>query len=140
MTAPRSIARIFGKGATGKMTILIADDQPEIRRTLRRVIEKDGRFSIVGEAEDGHQAIEKAAATEPDAVILDLAMPNTNGLQAIPGLREASPGTKIVVFSSMAPFNGTASEALDLGAALVLSKYTPPRKLMKALASVIRAS
>lgn len=67
-------------------------------------------------------------------------MPNTNGMEAIPQLLKVSPETRIVVFSSMAPFDGTRSEALDMGAALVLSKYTPPRKLMKALISVVRAS
>jgi DNA-binding NarL/FixJ family response regulator len=77
------------------------------------------------------------ASSQPSAVILDLAMPNTNGMQAIPELLKVSPETKIVVFSSMAPFAGTGTEALDLGASLVLSKDTPPRKLMKALLSVI---
>jgi DNA-binding NarL/FixJ family response regulator len=130
----------IGRGAakTG-ITVVIADDQPEIRRVLRRVMEKDGRFSIVGEATDGHQAIVLVATEHPDVVILDLAMPNTNGMQAIPELVMASPETKIVVFSSMAPFNDTESQAMGLGAALVLSKYTPPRKLLKALIGLVRA-
>ena len=138
MSVLRSIGRVVGKDPGSQMTILIADDQLEVRRVLRHVIEKDGRFAIVGEAADGEQAKALVGMVQPDAVILDLAMPNTDGLEAIPGLLDASPGTKIVVFSSMTPFNGMLSQAIEMGASLVLSKHTPPRQLMKAVADVVK--
>jgi DNA-binding NarL/FixJ family response regulator len=125
---------------TDKPTLVIADDQDEIRQVLKRIIERDGRLAIIGEAKDGQQAISMVAESKPNVVILDLAMPNTNGMQAIPELLKVSPETRIVVFSSMAPFDGTAADALDLGASLVLGKDTPPRKLMKALLSVVDPS
>ena len=82
-----------------RMRVLLADDTPEIRRLLRLNLELDGRFEIVGEAADGAEAVALAASLHPDAVVLDLAMPVMDGLQAIPVILESSPAARILVLS-----------------------------------------
>ena len=84
---------------SGAIRVLLADDTPAILRFLRFALEEDGRFEVVGEAADGAEAIQVTAAEHPDAVVLDLAMPVIDGLQAIPEIRRQSPDTKIVVLS-----------------------------------------
>lgn len=138
MTPLRKVLRVFGKRSGAPIRTLIADDEPQVRGLLRRTFETDGRFDVVGEATDGAEAVNQVASMKPDVLILDLAMPNINGIQAIPDLLKASPDTRIVVFSSMAPFSDTATQALEMGAALVLDKYTPPRKLIKAVVGLVR--
>ena len=71
-----------------KIRVLLADDVPDIRTLLRSAVERDGRFEVVGEASDGVEAVELAEQHRPDLVVLDVAMPNMNGLQAIPKVRE----------------------------------------------------
>jgi DNA-binding NarL/FixJ family response regulator len=82
-----------------RIRVLLADDTPEIRRLLRLNLELDGRFEIVGEAADGAEAVALAESLRPDAVILDLAMPVMDGLQAIPVILESCPASRILVLS-----------------------------------------
>src|SRR5688500_15973123 len=82
------------------ISVVLADDTEEIRHLLRLALSTDARFAVVGEASDGAQAIEVAAEKRPDAVVLDLAMPVMDGLQAIPEIKRRSENTKIVVFSA----------------------------------------
>lgn len=82
-----------------RIRVLLADDTPEIRRLLRLNLELDGRFEIVGEAADGAEAVALAKSLRPDAVVLDLAMPVMDGLEAIPVILESCPGSRILVLS-----------------------------------------
>ena len=82
------------------LRIVLVDDTPEIRFLLRVGLEVDGRFEVVGEAVNGLQAIDVVASQQPDAVLLDLAMPIMDGLEAIPKIHAASPNTKIVVLTA----------------------------------------
>ena len=80
--------------------VLLADDVPEIRELLRIAVERDGRFEVVGEAGDGREAIALAEELSPDIVLLDLAMPTMDGLQAIPQVRaQIGDQGRIVVLS-----------------------------------------
>ena len=79
--------------------VVIADDVAEFRSLLRIKLVLDGRFEAVGEASDGSEAVAVCAAQRPDVLLLDLSMPEMDGLQAIAAVREASPETKIVVLS-----------------------------------------
>lgn len=79
--------------------VLLADDTPDIRKLLRVNLELDGRFEIVGEAADGAEAVALTRSLRPDAVVLDLAMPVMDGLQAAPVIRECSPESRILVLS-----------------------------------------
>ncbi|HVF11894.1 MAG TPA: response regulator transcription factor [Actinomycetota bacterium] len=78
--------------------IVIADDTSDFRYVLRQILELEG-FDVVGEASDGEQAVALVAAQHPDAILLDLRMPNLSGADAVPRIRAAWPKTKIVVLS-----------------------------------------
>jgi CheY-like chemotaxis protein len=79
--------------------VLLVDDARDIRVLLRRVLNADGSYEVVGEAVDGQAAIALADQLEPDVVVLDLAMPVMDGLEALPILRHKLPNAKIVVLS-----------------------------------------
>lgn len=79
--------------------VLLADDTDDVRAILRATLTADGRFVVVGEARNGAEAVEMAGAARPDVVLLDLAMPVMDGLEAAPKILEHSPRSKIVVLS-----------------------------------------
>jgi DNA-binding NarL/FixJ family response regulator len=80
--------------------VVIVDDTDSMRELMRAHIEQVGGMEVVGEAVDGLHAVAVVRQTQPDAVILDVEMPVMDGLQALPGLKDAAPDAKIVVFSS----------------------------------------
>jgi DNA-binding NarL/FixJ family response regulator len=80
--------------------ILIADDSPVIRRTLRQTLEREDAWEVCGEATDGREAVEKAQRLKPDVVVLDLAMPVMNGLDAAREIRRLSPALPLVMFTN----------------------------------------
>lgn len=116
------------------ITAVLVDDQVEVRNALRRAMERDGRFEVVAELDDGAEAVETVTRLQPDAVVMDLAMPKMDGMETLPILRRISPDTKIVVLSSMIPFGGTRDEVITLGAAAAFDKYTAPKKVISAIA------
>jgi DNA-binding NarL/FixJ family response regulator len=77
--------------------ILIADDQELIRRGLRSLLESHEGWEVCGDAEDGDEAVTKAAALSPDVIILDLAMPRMDGLEAAREIHKAAPSVPIVL-------------------------------------------
>jgi DNA-binding NarL/FixJ family response regulator len=79
--------------------ILIADDDPTIRMLLRRLVGAHPPWEVCGEAETGSDAVQKTASLAPDLVILDLAMPAMNGLQAAREIGKSSPGTLMLLVS-----------------------------------------
>ena len=79
------------------MNILIADDNPQLRRVLRAVIQTHAGWTVCAEAEDGVQAVTKAKELKPDLILLDLAMPRMNGLNAARQISEQLPGVPIVI-------------------------------------------
>lgn len=81
-----------------KIKILIADDHPLIRNGLRLTF-SGSRYRIVGEAINGAEAVKSALKLKPDVVIMDIAMPELDGIQAAEKIREASPGMKIIILT-----------------------------------------
>ena len=114
--------------------VLVADDLPQIRAVLRRALEADGRFEIVGEAADGNTAVEMATSLRPDAIVLDLSMPGMDGMEAIPKILAASPATKIVVLSG---FTEMAPDVLKAGAHGFFEKTAPPQQLAGTIAGLV---
>lgn len=80
--------------------VLVVDDGPDVRLLVRRVLDRNRAFTICGEASDGIEAIEAAAALQPDVVLLDLAMPRLRGDEALPRIATAAPHSMITVFST----------------------------------------
>jgi DNA-binding NarL/FixJ family response regulator len=80
-----------------RTTILIVDDHARFRALLREVTAQEPDFHVVGEAADGAEAIGLAQALQPDIVLLDVAMPQVNGLEALPRIKAERPETKIIM-------------------------------------------
>jgi DNA-binding NarL/FixJ family response regulator len=113
--------------------IVIADDVDALRRLLLRIFERDGRFEVVGEAQDGAEAVQLVEMLKPDLVILDLMMPEMSGLQASRQIREASPSTKIMILS------GIAAEGVirDVGADGFLEKGASANEILAMVESLV---
>jgi DNA-binding NarL/FixJ family response regulator len=114
--------------------ILLVDDHPLTRSALSGLLKQNG-FDVVGEAEDGEQAIVCAAELAPDLILLDLSMPGLDGLSALPRLREAAPSCEVVVLTA----SGTEENlmgAIRGGAAGYLLKSEPPERIVGFLRGV----
>jgi CheY-like chemotaxis protein len=83
-------------------TVLVADDNPTIRKMLCRMFEREENYDLCAEAEDGKQAIELAVQHHPDLIILDLSMPVMNGLEAAHELKKLMPKVPIILFTQHA--------------------------------------
>jgi two-component system, response regulator PdtaR len=105
-------------------TVLVVDDNAAIRKKLAAAFLSDG-FKTCAEAENGKEAVELAERIKPDVIILDLALPVMNGLEAAPRLRKALPNTPIILFTQCEDSLSKA-EASKAGVSLVLSKPSPP--------------
>jgi YesN/AraC family two-component response regulator len=117
--------------------VVIADDTPDIRMLLRWSLEPDDRFEIVGEAANGAEAISLVTDTPVDAILLDLAMPVMDGLQAIPKIKDVSPETRIVVLSGFDE-ESMAGEALSRGADVYLEKGVAVAEVARVLAETCK--
>jgi len=114
--------------------ILIVDDHPLTRDALATLLGQHG-FGVVGQAGDGNEAIESARRLQPDLVLLDLSMPDLDGLGALPRLREAAPECEVVVLTA----SGTEENLLAAirgGAAGYLLKTEPPERIVEFLNGV----
>lgn len=94
--------------------VLLADDAEDIRFLVRLTLEMDGRFEVVGDATNGVEAIALLESQVPDVVVLDMAMPEMDGLEVLAAMRVRGLGSKVLVLSG---FNGGVQEkATALGA------------------------
>jgi two-component system, chemotaxis family, chemotaxis protein CheY len=120
------------------MRLFLCDDNAGYRLLARRVLEQAGH-EVVGEAGDGQAAIEKAPATSPDVVLLDLNMPRTTGFEALPDLLRLLPSSKIVILTTgQAP--AERQRALDAGAHAFIVKPERIHALDRELETALTAS
>jgi DNA-binding NarL/FixJ family response regulator len=117
--------------------VLVVDDAANLRELLTLLLEVEDDFEVVGTASDGRQAIELAQSVRPDVVLLDLAMPVMDGLQALPELRECLPQARIVIFSGF-EHQALADEALKAGADAYIEKGTSVTQLVARLRDLRR--
>jgi len=112
--------------------VLVVDDVANLRELLTLLLEVEDDFEVVGTAADGEQAVAAAAMLQPDLVLLDLAMPVMDGLQALPLLRANLPDARIVIFSGF-EHQALAEEALRAGADAYIEKGTSVTHLVNQL-------
>lgn len=117
--------------------ILLADDHAVLRSGLRLLIENQPELNVVGEAGNGKEAVTLAQKLKPDIILLDLNMPDMDGLQALPHLREAAPSAKILVLT-MHDDVSYLQEALQAGASGYVLKQAIDTELLMAIQAVIR--
>jgi DNA-binding NarL/FixJ family response regulator len=117
-------------------TVLIADDHPLTRDALGSLLDGNG-FDVVAEAGNGREAIERARELQPELVLLDLSMPDLDGLGALPELRAAAPDSAVVVLTASGTEDNLMA-AIRAGAAGYLLKTEPPERLVEFLRGVAR--
>jgi two-component system response regulator NreC len=120
-----------------KIRILLADDHIVVRRGLRLLLESQPEFSVVAEASNGNQAVEAAASVQPDVIVLDIAMPHLNGIEAAQRILSAVPNVSIVILS-MHSDEGYVLRALKAGAKAYLLKDSAEGDLIEAIKAVTR--
>jgi PAS domain S-box-containing protein len=120
---------------SGVPSIVLVDDASEVRLLVRTRMRLSGRIAVVGEAADGHEAIALAAEHQPSLMLLDVSMPGMDGLTALPRVLEASPGTRVVLYSGFEE-HGLTERGAELGAAAFIEKSTPIDSLIERLLAV----
>jgi DNA-binding NarL/FixJ family response regulator len=114
------------------LKILIADDHDVVRKGLRMLIEEHPGWQICGEARSGREAVEKAIQLAPDVAIIDVSMPDLNGLEATRQIRKACPHTEVLVVTHH-DSDEVAAEVLDTGARGYVLKSDSDRDLVHAV-------
>ncbi|SNY62292.1 response regulator [Paractinoplanes atraurantiacus] len=109
--------------------VLIADDEPMIRAGLRAILTTAADIDVVGEAGDGHQAVELARRHRPEVAVLDIRMPGMNGIDALAELRRTVPATRVIILTTFGE-DDYILRALGGGAAGFLIKSGEPEELI----------
>jgi DNA-binding NarL/FixJ family response regulator len=116
-------------GEASPRSVLLVDDTPEIRMLVRRALERSGDLQVVAEAGDGAAGLDAARAHRPDVVLLDIAMPVMDGLEALPLIREALPGATVIMLSGFGA-EQMIHQAMSSGADGYIQKGQPMRQLV----------
>ncbi len=117
------------------VTVVIADDHVLVRKGTRQLLEEHPGLSVVGEAADGKEAIEVTTRLKPDVVLMDIAMPGTNGIEATRRIKETSPSTSVLVLTAYDDEQYIYA-LLDAGAAGYLLKNVSGEELARSVYAV----
>ena len=120
---------------TKKLRILIADDHELVRRGIRALLQSERGWKVVGEAVDGREAVEEAKTLKPDVAILDIEMPNLDGLDATCQLRVVAPNVQVLILS-MHKSDQMVRRILEAGARGYVLKSDLASHLVKAVKDV----
>jgi two-component system nitrate/nitrite response regulator NarL len=123
------------KPAAEKIKVLIVDDHPVVRKGLQSCLSSKDNLKIVGEATDGNDAVRKVKELQPDIVLMDISMPNMDGLAVTETLRKQSPGVKVLVLS-MEGKRDAVLRIIKAGARGYVLKDAPPDELVRAIEAV----
>ncbi|MBO0689787.1 MAG: response regulator transcription factor [Candidatus Dormibacteraeota bacterium] len=116
--------------------VLITDDQTLFRSGLAKLLEADKRIEVVGEAGDGEEAIEMVDSVSPDVVLMDLKMPNLDGVEATARITAAHPGVKVLVLTTFDADNHFI-QALKAGASGYVLKDSEPDAIVSSILAVV---
>jgi DNA-binding NarL/FixJ family response regulator len=117
------------------ISVLLADDQPLLRRGFRMIIEAEGDLTVTGEAGDGGEAVDCARRSPPDVVLMDIRMPGTDGIEATRRIVAANPAVRVLVLTTF-DLDEYAFGALRVGASGFLLKDVRPAELITAIRTV----
>jgi len=118
-----------------RITVLLAEDHMIVREGLRRILEAESDIEVIGEAATGRQAVQMTQALQPAVVVMDIAMPLLNGLEATRQIRQLVPAAKVLVLSAHSD-DAYIENAMALGAAGYLVKQTSAHMLSAAIREV----
>ena len=120
---------------TGRIRVMVVDDHPIMRSGLRDTLEASGRFEVVGLAQDGEEAVRTAESLEPEVIVMDVLMPNMDGIDACREIMELLPETRVLMLTASTEEDAVI-EAVAAGATGYLQKYSPPEELVAAVLDV----
>jgi DNA-binding NarL/FixJ family response regulator len=115
--------------------IVIADDHPIVRDGLKKLLLLEDDLEVVGEASDGREVLEKVRDTDPDVLLLDLRMPNLDGLAALQALQQINKRTRVIVLTASEDKNEFV-QAMKLGCSGIVLKQTAPDLIVKSIRKV----
>jgi DNA-binding NarL/FixJ family response regulator len=117
--------------------VLIADDHPVVREGLMAMLNRQEDFDVVGEAKDGVEAVSKTKELAPDVVLMDLRMPELDGVEAIHQIKAARPNTHVIILTTYSD-DEYIFRGIEAGARAYLLKDAPREELFKAIRAVHR--
>jgi DNA-binding NarL/FixJ family response regulator len=118
-----------------RITVLLAEDHTVVRQGFRKILELEDDFEVVGEAEDGRQAVAMVKKLRPAVVLMDIAMPQLNGLEAARKILKAVPGTRILILTAHSD-DAYVKNAAESGAVGFLLKQASARVLSEGIREV----
>ncbi len=119
--------------------IILADDHTIVREGLAKLLEGEPDLKVVGEAEDGRQAVSQVEKFKPDIVLMDIAMPNLNGIEATRQIKKISPQTKVIILS-MHSHDRYINELFGLGASGYLLKNATGTDIINAIQAALQGN
>jgi DNA-binding NarL/FixJ family response regulator len=122
-----------------KIRLLLAEDHTILRQGLARMLEQESDIEIVGEAENGEQAVRLAAQVQPDVVLMDMGMPVMDGIEAAREIHRTLPEVRIIALSMHEDAEG-AETMLAAGASLYLVKTCPTQEIIQAIRSCAKSN
>ena len=115
--------------------VLIADDHPIVRDGLKKLLSLEEDFQVVGEASDGCEVLDRVQELDPDVLLLDLRMPNLDGLSALQALQQTNKRTRVIVLTASEDKNEFV-QAMKLGCSGIVLKQTAPDLIVKSIRKV----
>jgi len=119
------------------ITVLLTDDHPLVRQSLRKVLNADAQMKVVGEARNGREAVKMAHGLRPDVILMDLAMPILNGLDATRQILAVNPVAKVIILSAYSD-KAYVTRMTELGAVGYLTKLSAADLLIEAIREVAK--
>ena len=137
MTAPTNAEPIEPQKEVRKGTVrlLIADDHPIVRDGLKKLLLLEPDFEVIGEASDGREVLDKVRELDPDVLLLDLRMPNLDGLGALQALQQVNKRTRVIILTASEDKNEFV-QAMKLGCCGIVLKQTAPDLIVKSIRKV----
>ena len=118
-----------------RIRVMVVDDHSILRVGLAQVLEQSGEFEVVGQAADGEEAVRVAAEVSPDVVVMDVMMPNKDGVEACREIMESAPDTRVVMLTASTE-EAAVVDAVAAGATGYLQKETDRERLLSAVRDV----